>query len=221
MTNSQLFPFPGGAGPLVFSPSSSVGTCLTPKSNVLDETTCDSSDETQWFNFGAGAQASSLASSPTAASTSPVAIMSAPSETTTPSSRASSTVPSSNIVVESAVETAASTANSASVTVAPSVSRAGGVLNPTAAAKANTRDDTATRAFSSVSLKSASGQCLFIDPTAGDFRENLIPVKVVECTGSANEKFDIITAGVHNNVANSTLVVSSLVRLLETNFQIF
>lgn len=30
------------------------------------------------------------------------------------------------------------------------------------------------------------------------------------CTGSAGEKFDLITSGAHNNIANSTLVVSSL-----------
>jgi hypothetical protein len=90
------------------------------------------------------------------------------------------------------------------------VSRAGGTLNPSSAAEANKRDDTATRAFTSVTLKSANGQCLFIDPTAGDFRQNLIPIALKTCDGSANEKFDIITSGIHNNVANSALVVSSL-----------
>lgn len=30
------------------------------------------------------------------------------------------------------------------------------------------------------------------------------------CTGSANEKFDLITKGAHNNAQNSTLIVSSL-----------
>ncbi len=92
------------------------------------------------------------------------------------------------------------------------VARAGGVLNPQAAAAANVRDDTATRAFTSTTLKSASGQCLSVDPLAGDFRQNLIPVQLKACDGSANEKFDIITAGKHNNAANSMLVVSSLVR---------
>lgn len=91
-----------------------------------------------------------------------------------------------------------------------SVSRAGGVLQPSAAAESNQFDSTATRAFTSVSIKSSTGKCLFIDPLAGDFRQNLIPIKVQTCTGSANEKFDFITKGVHNNVANSTLVVSSL-----------
>lgn len=84
-------------------------------------------------------------------------------------------------------------------------------MNPEAAAEANVRDDTATRAFSSASLKSADGQCLFIDPTAGDFRENLIPVQLKSCDGSAGQKFDIITKGKHNNVADSMLVVSTVV----------
>lgn len=92
------------------------------------------------------------------------------------------------------------------------VARAGGVLNPQAAAEANVRDGSATRAFSAATLKAANGQCLSIDPLAGDFRQNLIPVQFKACDGSANEKFDIITAGKHNDAANSMLVVSSLVR---------
>lgn len=61
-------------------------------------------------------------------------------------------------------------------------------------------------------MKSADGQCLFIDPTAGDFRENLIPVQLKACDGSAGEKFDIITKGKHIDVADSMLVVSTAVR---------
>lgn len=73
------------------------------------------------------------------------------------------------------------------------------------------RDGTAVRAFSSVPLKSgADGLCLSIDLTAGDFRENLIPVALAPCDGSPNQAFDIITSGIHNNVADSALVVSSL-----------
>lgn len=91
------------------------------------------------------------------------------------------------------------------------VSRAGGVLDPSAAAEANAVDNTAVKAFSSVALKDASGQCLFIDPTAGDFRENLIPITLQTCDGSQNQAWDIVTSGKHNNVAGSALVVSSLV----------
>jgi hypothetical protein len=93
------------------------------------------------------------------------------------------------------------------------VSRAGGFLNPSAAAQANQRDNNATRAFSSVSLKSvANGNCLSVSATAGDFRENLIPIQLLNCTGAAGQKFDFITAGKHNNQPGSTLIVSTLVR---------
>ncbi|KAK4217411.1 hypothetical protein QBC37DRAFT_53776 [Rhypophila decipiens] len=93
------------------------------------------------------------------------------------------------------------------------VSRAGGRLNPTAAAEAHQRDDTATRAFTGVEIRDPDGKCLFVDPTAGDFRQNLIPISSVECSGSPNEKWDVITAGKHNNQrgnAPAALIVSSL-----------
>jgi len=108
------------------------------------------------------------------------------------------------------IQTNTALISTANPTVPVSVSRAGGVLQPTAAAQANIRDATATRAFSSVTLKNSAGLCLFIDPTAGDFRQELIPVQMEPCTGSPNELFDIITAGVHNNAPNSMLIVSTL-----------
>ncbi|CAI4219079.1 unnamed protein product [Parascedosporium putredinis] len=98
----------------------------------------------------------------------------------------------------------------ANPTEAVPVSRAGGTLNPTAAAKAHELDETATRAFTAVQIRSPQGQCLFVDPTAGDFRQNLIPVQLVDCTGSPNEQFDIITAGKHNNANGAALIVSTL-----------
>jgi hypothetical protein len=54
---------------------------------------------------------------------------------------------------------------------------------------------------------------LFVDPAAGDFRQNLIPVSLVDCAGTPNEKWDVITAGKHNDAKNSALIVSSLVSL--------
>ncbi|KAK0670679.1 hypothetical protein QBC41DRAFT_69238 [Cercophora samala] len=91
------------------------------------------------------------------------------------------------------------------------VSRAGGTLQPTAAAQSHQRDDGATRAFSDVTIRAPNNKCLFIDPTAGDFRQNLIPVSLVDCTGSPNEKFDVITAGKHNNNRElAALIVSTL-----------
>ena len=92
------------------------------------------------------------------------------------------------------------------------VDRAGGTLNAEAAAEANQRDDTATRAFSGVSVKAPDGSCLFIDPLSGDFRQNLIPVQTKTCDGSANEKFDIITKGKHIDQDGGMLIVSSEVR---------
>ncbi|KAK0738270.1 hypothetical protein B0T18DRAFT_242567 [Schizothecium vesticola] len=92
------------------------------------------------------------------------------------------------------------------------VSRAGGNLQPSAAAEAHKRDAAATRAFSGVEIRAPNGQCLSVDPTAGDFRQNLIPVALVECSGTPNEKWDIVTAGKHNKAGRTpaTLVVSTL-----------
>jgi hypothetical protein len=95
------------------------------------------------------------------------------------------------------------------------VSRAGGTLVPTAAAEAHQFDSGATRAFTKVSIKAPNGQCLFINPQAGDFRQNLIPVQLVNCGGTPNEQFDVITAGKHNNGKDKgALIVSSLVSFI-------
>lgn len=103
-------------------------------------------------------------------------------------------------------------------TPATAVAGAGLELNPAAAAKANQRDDTATRAFSNATIKTSSGKCLFVDPVAGDFRENLIPVQLKACDGGANEQFDIITKGKHNDQPGSMLVVSTAVCFLTNKF---
>jgi hypothetical protein len=84
-------------------------------------------------------------------------------------------------------------------------------LNLEQIAEAHVRDDTATRAFSAVPIKSADGKCLSINPLGGDPRQNLIPVDVKACDGSAGQQFDIITAGKHNDQAGTMLVVSALV----------
>ena len=46
---------------------------------------------------------------------------------------------------------------------------------------------------------------------SGDFRANLNPIEVGPCDGSTGQAWDVITAGVHNNVANSMLLVNTLV----------
>ncbi|CAK7204516.1 hypothetical protein SEUCBS139899_007273 [Sporothrix eucalyptigena] len=86
----------------------------------------------------------------------------------------------------------------------------GGELSPSAAAEANPVDTTATRNITNVTIRAPNGQCLFVDPTAGDFRENLIPISLVDCSGTPNERWDIITAGTHNDVPGTALIVSKL-----------
>ena len=50
-----------------------------------------------------------------------------------------------------------------------------------------------------------------MDPTSGDFRENLIPVQTKACDGSAGQQWDIITAGTHNNQPGFANIVSTQV----------
>jgi hypothetical protein len=249
VTNSQLFPFDGSAGPLAISPENQAGTCFTVKGNVINVANCDTSDANQSFTFDGAAAATppnaavstpgniaSVTSDNNVASSTPPctdgtvtvtvtaavtdAAASIPVVTAIDASTSAIGVASTTLVV--ATTTAASQVTTTKAPVGPGipdfnpttpvpVSRAGGELQPSAVAQAQAFDNTATRAFTAVSLKASNGQCLFIDPTAGDFRENLIPIAVQDCNGSANEKFDFITQGAHNNAQNSTLVVSSLV----------
>ncbi|TVY59414.1 hypothetical protein LCER1_G000599 [Lachnellula cervina] len=225
VTPSQLFNFTGGAGPLALQPQSGANVCLAVTStNVLDQAPCAAGDATQSFSFGGGAPGAGATTSVAAAGpTSPVAgatptptsaLASSAStilatNTKVPVTASSASIPSGPSTSSPAIGSAVQGVSANSTSAVP-VSRAGGVLQPSAAAEANPKDTTATLAFSSASIKTSSGQCLFIDSTAGDFRQNLIPIAVQDCTGAAGEKFDIITAGAHNNEANSTLVVSSL-----------
>ncbi|KAK5627568.1 hypothetical protein RRF57_003283 [Xylaria bambusicola] len=194
VTDSQLFPFNGGAGPLSLSPENDPDSCLAVSDEVIDIAPCVAGDLHQLFNFG-----DSLSLDPNSTSTD----VSGPSTVIT-------TTDGSSATITSAATSSTSVAGIANPTEAVPVSGAGGVLQPSAVAEAHQRDDTATRAFESISIQSPDGRCLFIDPTAGDFRENLIPVSLVQCAGTPNEKFDVITAGKHNNEDASALIVSSL-----------
>ncbi|KAI1114606.1 hypothetical protein F5Y14DRAFT_441124 [Nemania sp. NC0429] len=206
VTNSQLFPFNGGAGPLSFSPENEPDTCFTVTNDVIDAAPCRAGDLSQLFTFG---DALSLQTSVEATqATTPVTTTPIPT-TTTLDQKTTTTSASRQATVTSAAGSAVA-GGIPNPTEAVPVSGAGGVLQPTAVAESHQRDDGATRAFSSVSIQAPDGRCLFIDPTAGDFRENLIPVSLVRCAGTPNEKFDIITAGKHNNAENSALIVSSL-----------
>jgi len=190
---------------------------------VVGIAACNANDPNQQFTFGDGsvtvASTTSSASPSTTAtaveSTPPVVACAAPPVAASTSSSTSSAASAAATTGTAAVTTAAAAqgtliTDAANPTIPVSVSRAGGVLQPSAAAQSNPFDNTATFAFTGVQIKSANGLCLFIDPTAGDFRQNLIPITFEECDGSLNEQFDFITAGAHNNVANSTLIVSSL-----------
>ncbi|KAI5920441.1 hypothetical protein F4810DRAFT_682599 [Camillea tinctor] len=215
VTDSQLFPFDGSNRPLPFAPLNEPQSCFTVKGDTVDVEACDEGDTNQTFTFGdsssnttespAGNIVSSTASSPT---TQPMIIQTATETIATTS--LSTTLDTSTTIPSSPSTTNAVASSIPNPTEPVPVSRAGGELVPTAAAESHERDDTATRAFTSASIQAPNGQCLFIDPTAGDFRQNLIPVSLVECAGTPNEKFDIITAGKHNNAQDSALIVSSL-----------
>ncbi|KAF8060963.1 hypothetical protein FPV67DRAFT_1673793 [Lyophyllum atratum] len=76
-------------------------------------------------------------------------------------------------------------------------------------------DATATRAATSKQIRSAASPDLCFDVSdfrAGDFRFNLVPLALKKCDTSVDgQKFDLMTKGVHNNVADGsrTLIVSS------------
>jgi hypothetical protein len=118
----------------------------------------------------------------------------------------------------------------AQVPVRPTAGIATGVkLDAAAVTEAHQRDNTATRSFTGAAIKvsasqthnmrttsdriiqTSDGQCLFVDPTSGDFRENLTPVQIKPCNGSDGQKWDVITAGKHNDQPGFALVVSSQV----------
>ncbi|KAI0912945.1 hypothetical protein F4823DRAFT_622549 [Ustulina deusta] len=209
VTDSQLFPFNGGAGPLSFSPENDPSTCLTVSDNVIDVAPCQAGDLHQLFSFG-----DTLSLEPNSTSTEVTGTFTRPATTLNPTSttlgQGITTTTATGVATATSVTTSSVVVGIANPTEAVPVSRAGGVLQPTAVAESHQRDDTATRAFESISIQSPDGRCLFIDPTAGDFRENLIPVSLVRCAGTPNEKFDIITSGKHNTADNSALIVSSL-----------
>ncbi|KAI5860581.1 hypothetical protein GGS23DRAFT_229901 [Durotheca rogersii] len=234
VTDSQLFSFDSSSGPVTFSPRNEPQLCFTVKGDIVDAAPCAAGNADQQFTFGEASGNAPVESS--VATNLPIATSDAPAPTQ-PGNTATVTVtvtvttgqaPVTVTVTAGQPPVEEATSSTAGITAAPSptngaggggipnpteavpVSRAGGVLQPSAAAEAHQRDETATRAFTAVSIQAPNGQCLFIDPTAGDFRQNLIPVSLVECAGTPNEKFDIITSGVHNNAQNAALLVSSL-----------
>ncbi|KAK3400951.1 hypothetical protein B0T20DRAFT_157583 [Sordaria brevicollis] len=238
VTDSQIFAFDGSSGPLSFQPQNEDGTCFTVSGNAVDVAPCDSGDSSQSFTFGDGdGSGNNNGGGNTETGGDNNNGNTDASESTTGGGNIASQQPTTFATQVTATADATATA---SVTASPDsgsgsgsggssgnggipnfnptepvpVSRAGGTLQPTAVAESHQRDDTATRAFSDVTIRAPDGRCLFVDPTAGDFRENLIPVQLVECTGSANEKWDVLTSGKHNQQDGSgtpaALIVSTL-----------
>ncbi|KAI0156725.1 hypothetical protein GGR52DRAFT_198745 [Hypoxylon sp. FL1284] len=219
VTDSQLFAFNGSNGPLAFAPNNDPQSCFTVKGDVVDVAPCDAGNADQQFTFdgtpeagsgGVPAQPSASTQTGSEATSTFTATATATATAQDPGTAPAATATASNVASSSPATTNMDAGGIPNPTEAVAVSRAGGVLQPSAVAESQERDDTATRAFTSVSIQAPNGECLFIDPTAGDFRENLIPVSLVKCAGTPNEKFDIITAGKHNNAESSALIVSSL-----------
>ncbi|KAI0794501.1 hypothetical protein C8Q74DRAFT_1327011 [Fomes fomentarius] len=184
VTDSQLFPFQGGAGPLSLAPKNDQGkSCFAVRGNVVDAAACSANDAAQTFTFDG--QGSAAPQQPQQSSAS-----AEPPKTT-------------SVAAQPPKTTSAAAPQQTS-------GRALTKLDPGATAEAQKRDDSATRAFSNTAIKTGDGRCLQITSGTGDFRENLAPIEVADCNGSQGQQFDIITKGVHNDQANTALVVSSL-----------
>lgn len=195
VTNSQLFAFDGSSGPLTLEPSNGPGFCLFQDANVINIDSCREGASAQLFTIGDAVGSDDGADEEVGEE--PVA-----EEPAAPTEDAETPVitapPSADFPAENPTEPVP-------------VSRAGGFLDPEAAAEAHTVDTTAVKAKDGVSIRASTGDCLSVDPTAGDFRQNLIPVAVAPCDDSPNQKFSLISSGVHNNGdAGAVLIVSDL-----------
>lgn len=97
----------------------------------------------------------------------------------------------------------------ANTTESAAVSGTGNKIDQAATEEAQQRDDTAVRAVSNTKIRAPNGQCLSVDPTAGDFRMNLIPVALTDCTNPTT--WDLITSGKHNDGSggDAALIVST------------
>lgn len=98
----------------------------------------------------------------------------------------------------------------AKTTESAPVSGAGNKIDQTATEEAQQRDDTAVRAVSNTKIRAPNGQCLSVDPTAGDFRMNLIPVALTDCSNPTT--WDLIISGKHNDGSggDAALIVSTV-----------
>ncbi|PTB49450.1 hypothetical protein M431DRAFT_97524 [Trichoderma harzianum CBS 226.95] len=224
VTNSQLFAFTGGNGPLSFAPGNDPTKCFAAKGNVIDIADCNANDATQKFTFGGAAAGgsgndsnNSSAAASSAAATSEAAASSTSAAAAAATTSASAAATSDAVVVNPGDGSSQTTAAppppviTGNPTTPVPVSGAGGTLNPSAVAEAQAFDASAVRPLESVNIRAADGRCFFVNPTAGDFRENLIPVGLATCSEDASQKFDVVTKGVHDDAqAGEALLVSVL-----------
>ena len=215
VSDSQLFATDGPVGNLRLSPKNGAGFCLIGSGDAVDIVRCDADAPEQRFVLedaatggggggGGGSDDDQLTASTSATSS-------------TRGSRPTATATTMTIsppLSTPGLTSPAGARPTANPTSAVPVSRAGGTLNPSAAAEAHEFDDGATRDLQGVHVRSSDGRCLSVDPTAGDFRQNLIPVAMAECAADeAGQKFDIVTAGRHNDGnLGRALVVSVLMQ---------
>ncbi|KAH6603554.1 hypothetical protein Trco_008329 [Trichoderma cornu-damae] len=227
VTDSQLFAFAGGAGPLSLTPENSPTKCFAVKGGVVDVADCSANDAAQKFTFGdsaggsngGGGSGSGTSSQPAATQAPATSAAATTAEVSQPAATTAAAVTSPAVINNPGLPSGGSQTTVASskpaITGTPTtplpVSRAGGTLNPSAASEANAFDGTAVRPVESVNVRAADGRCLFVDPTAGDFRENLIPIQLAKCSEDPGQKFDVVTRGAHDDgAAGEALIVSVL-----------
>ncbi|KXJ88793.1 hypothetical protein Micbo1qcDRAFT_16036 [Microdochium bolleyi] len=207
VTESQLFRFKAHPGPHRLRPLNNLGSCLTVQGNRVGIEACVHGNRNQSFVFPGAADANG-GNKGTATSTTTAAKTTAAKTTT---AKTTAVTPPPAAATSAAPVNGGGKGNDNGTGQKPTPVSRGGNLNPTAVAEAQAFDKTATRFFESVSIQSSDGRCLSVDRTAGDFRENLIPVALVACQASnINQKFDIITKGKHNDGTHgkSALVMS-------------
>ncbi|KAK2060482.1 ricin-type beta-trefoil lectin domain-containing protein [Colletotrichum caudatum] len=223
VTDSQLFALETGAGPLTFQPRNAKGKCFAVRGDVVDVADCDANDKAQSFTFGdpatgggggggggnnggnnGGDTSGNVPVVTIAPGTTSTSVTAPPAATTPPAAGNGNGNGNGNGGQQGQIP-------AVNPTSPVPVSRAGGTLNPTAAAEANAFDPTATRVFTKAAIRAPDGRCLSVDPTAGDFRQNLIPVALAACDGTANQQWDVVSKGKHNDGRDGgVLVVSSL-----------
>lgn len=173
---------------------------MTVKNNALDIADCSSGDSTQEFLFSGEA----ILASGTAAGKVPR------SKCKDGDSSAVSCF-TNQLIATGAAASAPKATGVTGVNTAESaaVSGAGSTLDQAATDEAQQRDGTAVRAVSNTKIRTPNGQCLSVDPTAGDFRMNLIPVALVDCANPTT--WDLITSGKHNDGSGgeAALIVST------------